>query len=149
MIFLELKLFISGFLERFSLLHIANGSYNCREYCRSLLYLEEYVAKNNNEFENLLPLFGKIYSQLNEPDGLQGVIASHQNDPTPNEMLLYHEITGQLHDAATCYERLVAQEAQNNQQYDKTLIKGMVNCYLSMDQPVTALHIVESLLSRR
>lgn len=151
--FVNIKLFLFvfhlEFLERFSLLHIVNGSYNCQEYSRSLLYLEEYVVKNPTELENSLPLFGKIYFQLNEPDGLRGVIATHQSEPTPKEMLLYHEITGQLHDAATCYERLAAKEGQHFAECDENLIKSMVNCYLRMDQPVTALHIVESLLSRR
>ncbi|RZF41501.1 hypothetical protein LSTR_LSTR000215 [Laodelphax striatellus] len=130
---------VCAFLKRFPLIDIAEGSIHCQEYARALMYLEEFALENPKKLQDLLPTFGKIYSYLKEPDGLRGVIAIHEREPAPEEMILYHTLTGHLHDAATCYESL---SHQNDGEY----LKGMVKCYLSMDQPCTALKIAEAVI---
>jgi len=45
---------------------------------------------------SILYLFQQIYSKLNDADSLKGIIAVHDNDPSPQEMILLHEVNGQL-----------------------------------------------------
>lgn len=44
----------------------------------------------------ILYLIQQIYSKLNDADSLKGIIAVHDNDPSPQEMILLHEVNGQL-----------------------------------------------------
>lgn len=37
-----------------------------------------------------------MYSKLNDADSIKGIIAVHNNDPSPQEMILLHEVNGQL-----------------------------------------------------
>lgn len=46
------------FLQRFSKLDVAEGSYACKDYTRSLMYLEEYVSEHPENLQKYLPSFG-------------------------------------------------------------------------------------------
>jgi len=50
----------------------------------------------NNFYFIILYLIQQIYSKLNDADSLKGIIAVHDNDPSPQEMILLHEVNGQL-----------------------------------------------------
>ncbi|XP_046670128.1 serine/threonine-protein kinase ATR-like [Homalodisca vitripennis] len=130
------------FLKKFSKLEISEGSFKCREYTRALLFLEEYITENPNTLQSYLPSLGIIYYHLHDPDSLRGIIAIHETEPTAQEMILFHEVTGKLQDAAACYEQLGQENVGGEDLY-----KAMVQCYLGMDQPLTALKLAQGLLN--
>ncbi|XP_050431325.1 serine/threonine-protein kinase ATR [Adelges cooleyi] len=132
---------VSNFLSRFCKLKLAEKSLEYDEYPRALMYLEDYINENKNKLQDHLPSLSRIYSKLNDADSLKGIIAVHYNDPSPEEMILLHEVNGQLQDAAACYEKFAQMSSDPSLEYHK----GMVKCYLGIDQPFTALKIAEGL----
>ncbi|XP_054272921.1 serine/threonine-protein kinase ATR-like [Macrosteles quadrilineatus] len=134
------------FLSTFSKKDIADGSFRCKEYTRALLFLEDYMNENPDLVQSYLPYLGKIYYHLNDPDSFKGIIAIRDEEPTAQEMIHYHKLTGQLQDAAACYERLV-QLPDSVSNEDEDFYKGMVQCYLGMDQPSTALQLTQGFLN--
>ncbi|KAL6262489.1 hypothetical protein P5V15_007574 [Pogonomyrmex californicus] len=125
---------------------VAEGCYQSREYHRALMYLEQHMASSHKGLSELTEggLLAKIYAQLDEPDGVSGILATQNQSPTLQQLVLAHEVNGQLQDAATCYERLAQKEDLKH-----TYLQGMIQCYLGLDQPFTAKHITEGLLSTR
>ncbi|VVC41563.1 Hypothetical protein CINCED_3A002699 [Cinara cedri] len=132
---------VISFLKRFCKLKLAEISLEFDEYARALMYLEDYLHDNKEKLQDYLPTLSQIYSKLNDADSLKGIIAVHNNDPSPQEMILLHEVNGQLQDAAACYEKLAQMYSDPSLEFHK----GMVKCYLGIDQPFTALKIAEGL----
>lgn len=80
---------------------------------------------------------------MEEPDGVTGILVSQDQCPSLQQLVLAHEVNGQLQDAATCYERLV----QNT--LDPKYLHGIIQCYLELDQPYTAMSITKGVLENR
>nr|XP_034192073.1 serine/threonine-protein kinase ATR [Osmia lignaria]XP_034192074.1 serine/threonine-protein kinase ATR [Osmia lignaria]XP_034192075.1 serine/threonine-protein kinase ATR [Osmia lignaria] len=137
---------LKGFCEKLNTLVVAEGCYQSREYHRALMYLEQHMASSNKRLSEALEggLLAKIYAQLDEPDGISGILATQDHTPTVQQLVLAHEVNGQLQDAATCYERLAQKRALKH-----TYLQGMIQCYLGLDQPFTAKHITEGVLRSR
>ncbi|XP_018056134.1 PREDICTED: serine/threonine-protein kinase ATR [Atta colombica] len=137
---------IKEFCASLDSLVVAEGCYQSREYHRALMYLEQHMASSNKGLSELTEggLLAKIYAQLDEPDGVSGILATQNQSPTLQQLVLAHEVSGQLQDAATCYERLM-QTRDSKHMY----LQGIIQCYLGLDQPFTAKHITEGLLSNR
>ncbi|XP_012230547.1 serine/threonine-protein kinase ATR [Linepithema humile] len=137
---------IKRFCDRLDSLVVTKGCYQSQEYHRALMYLEQHMASTNKGLSELTEggLLAKIYAQLDEPDGVSGILATQDQFPTLQQLVVAHEVNGQLQDAATCYERLV-----QNKNLEHTYLQGMIQCYLGLDQPFTAKHITEGLLSSR
>ncbi|KAG5348071.1 ATR kinase, partial [Acromyrmex charruanus] len=137
---------IKAFCTSLDSLVVAEGCYQSREYHRALMYLEQHMASSNKGLSELTEggLLAKIYAQLDEPDGVSGILATQNQSPTLQQLVLAHEVNGQLQDAATCYERLM-QTRDSKHMY----LQGIIQCYLGLDQPFTAKHITEGLLSNR
>ncbi|CAH0564187.1 unnamed protein product [Brassicogethes aeneus] len=74
---------LKNFQNRFCNLHLAKCNYHCAEYPRALMYLEDYITKNPKEKDNHLSFLAEIYAQLDEPDGVAGVTALQQKEPSP------------------------------------------------------------------
>ncbi|XP_043511522.1 serine/threonine-protein kinase atr [Frieseomelitta varia] len=137
---------LKNFCESLNALVIAEGCYQFREYHRALMYLEQHMASSNKGLSEALEgeLLAKIYAQLDEPDGISGILATQDHTPTVQQLVLAHEVNGQLQDAATCYERLAQKKTLKH-----TYLQGMIQCYLGLDQPFTAKHITEGVLNNR
>ncbi|XP_046746064.1 serine/threonine-protein kinase ATR isoform X2 [Diprion similis] len=137
---------IKRFCKTFNSLILAQGCYQTQEYHRSLMYLEDHMTSSNQGLAESMEtgLLAKIYAQLEEPDGVSGILATQDEVPTLQQLVLAHEVSGQLQDAATCYERL----AQGKNVKPKYL-QGMVQCYLGLDHPFTATNITEGILNNR
>ncbi|XP_076679651.1 serine/threonine-protein kinase atr isoform X1 [Andrena cerasifolii] len=137
---------VKQFCEKLDKLIVAEGCYQSREYHRALMYLEQHMDSSNKGLSEALEggLLAKIYAQLDEPDGISGILASQDQTPTVQQLVLAHEVNGQLQDAATCYERLAQKKALKH-----TYLQGMIQCYLDLDQPFTAKHITEGVLNSR
>ncbi|KAL0107168.1 hypothetical protein PUN28_015590 [Cardiocondyla obscurior] len=137
---------IKKFCNKLDSLVVAEGCYQSREYHRALMYLEQHMASSNKGLSESTEggLLAKIYAQLDEPDGVSGILVTQDQSPTLQQLVLAHEVNGQLQDAATCYERLMQTKDSKH-----TYLQGMIECYLGLDQPFTAKHITEGLLSSR
>ncbi|XP_028046695.1 serine/threonine-protein kinase ATR isoform X2 [Monomorium pharaonis] len=137
---------IKKFCARLDSLVVAEGCYQSREYHRALMYLEQHMASSNKGLSQSKEggLLAKIYAQLDDPDGVSGILATQNQSPTLQQLVLAHEVNGQLQDAATCYERLM-QTKDSKHAY----LQGLIQCYLGLDQPFTAKHITEGLLNSR
>ncbi|XP_032688955.1 serine/threonine-protein kinase ATR isoform X2 [Odontomachus brunneus] len=137
---------IKKFCSMLDSLMVAEVCYQSREYHRALIYLEQHMASSNKGLSEPTEggLLAKIYAQLDEPDGISGILATQNEAPTLQQLVLAHEVNGQLQDAATCYERLAQKKDLKH-----TYLQGMIHCYLGLDQPFTAEHITEGMLSSR
>ncbi|XP_076343173.1 serine/threonine-protein kinase atr-like isoform X3 [Tachypleus tridentatus] len=108
------------------------------------MYLELSI-KNNQESSRLqLAFLQKLYILLDEPDGVAGVAASRQEDPTLHDLILGHEATGQLQDAFSCYERAVNVKSDTISHH-----RGLLRCLMGLDQSNTALTYATGLLNER
>ncbi|XP_063235756.1 LOW QUALITY PROTEIN: serine/threonine-protein kinase ATR [Bacillus rossius redtenbacheri] len=133
---------VREFCSHISKLTVATANYNCMEYPRALIYAETYIKEHPDEFQNQLPLLTKIFAQLDEKDAVSGILTTQQQEPSLEDLILAHEVMGNLQDVSSCYERL-AQEKLLTPQF----MKGMVRCYLALDQPVMALRATENILT--
>ncbi|XP_055592827.1 serine/threonine-protein kinase ATR-like [Uranotaenia lowii] len=134
---------VEGFLNEFNHEMLANINFKCQEYARSLMYLEAYIEEEPMRFQDHLFFLAKIFTHLNDPDSVEGVICSKTTEPTLAEQILLHNATGRLHQSAACYERML--QLRDISPLD---IYNMVECYLRLDQPETALLLSESLLNQ-
>ncbi|XP_046813707.1 serine/threonine-protein kinase ATR isoform X1 [Vespa crabro] len=137
---------VETFCSKLDTLVIAEGCYQSHEYHRALMYLEQHMASSGKGLSETTEggLLAKIYAQLDEPDGVSGILATQDQTPTLQQLVLAHEVSGQLQDAATCYERLAQKEVVKSK-----YLQGMIHCYLGLDQPFTAKNITEGILSSR
>ncbi|KAI5710378.1 hypothetical protein M8J75_008125 [Diaphorina citri] len=126
---------LAGFLNAMDQLSLARQALQCKEYSRALLCLEQHMKQSSETSQAELPLFGEIYAHLNDTDALQGIVSLHEGEPTPEEMILVHEATGQHQDAAACYDKLAQKSGHN------PFCRRTVQCYLAINQPFTALQI--------
>ena len=62
-------------------------------------------------------------------------------EPTLRELVIAHEVSGQLQDALLCYEKIL-QENPMKMEY----LKGMIKCYLDLDNPLMAYNLIEGRL---
>ncbi|KAK3922870.1 Serine/threonine-protein kinase ATR [Frankliniella fusca] len=136
------------FLAQFSKLDLAYGNYGVKEYARALMYLEDYLMdKKDIKDQELLCFLQRIYAQLNEPDGIKGVLAIQCSQPKLLENVVYQEVTGQYQEALSCYELLAMQHSNDDLGF--SVQKGMIRCCLGMDQPNAALQIAQGATSQR
>lgn len=52
----------------------------------------------------------KLYAAMHEPDGVAGVSAIREAEPSLKEQILEHESIGLLRDATACYDRAIQLE---------------------------------------
>ncbi|XP_065080234.1 serine/threonine-protein kinase ATR-like [Ochlerotatus camptorhynchus] len=134
---------VDGFLSEFDHEMLANINFKCNEYARSLMYLEAFIEDDPSRLQQHLFFLAKIFTHLNDPDSVEGVMCLKTTEPTLAEQILLHNATGRLHQTAACYERML--QVGDVSPRD---IHNMVECYLSLDQPETALLLSESLLNK-
>lgn len=86
--------------------------------------------------------FLQIYAQLDESDGVAGVTALQQSEPSLDQKILALEVSGKLADAAACYERM---------HYPLKLhhLQGLIQCYLDLDNVNTALNLAEGAIEKQ
>lgn len=133
---------LASFLNAMDQLSLARKALACKEYSRALLCLEEHMKQSRAHDQAELPMFGEIYAHLNDTDALRGIVSLHEGEPTPEEMILLHEATGQHQDAAACYDKLAQKSGHN------PFCRRTVQCYLAINQPFTALQIARGFTAR-
>ncbi|XP_041978766.1 serine/threonine-protein kinase ATR [Aricia agestis] len=131
---------IKMFIEKFDKLKIARGNFECGELERALQYLELYMTEDKSRAQEQLSFLAEIYALLDEPDTVAGILSIKQTEPSVKELILAQVVTGRLQDAALCYERLAKED-----QLDDHSLRGMIDCYLGLDQPFTAYRLLDEL----
>lgn len=91
---------------------------DCKQYSRALFYLEHHAQEieqnegDPTERTRLLERLQDIYTQIDEPDGLEGISARlHVLDV--NQQILSHKKAGRWTAAQTWYEIKLAEEPRN------------------------------------
>ncbi|KAJ3091648.1 serine/threonine-protein kinase M1 [Quaeritorhiza haematococci] len=109
---------------------MAEASYRCKAYARALMHFEQHfrkerISKTEQQLQPLYAHLQKIYANIDEPDGMEG-IATKFLAPTLEQQILGHECAGKWTAAQTCYE-LALQEDPNNINHHVGLLKCLKN----------------------
>uniref|UniRef100_A0A182NNV9 Serine/threonine-protein kinase ATR n=1 Tax=Anopheles dirus TaxID=7168 RepID=A0A182NNV9_9DIPT len=141
---------VETFLNHFDSDLLAMVNFKCHEYARALQYVERSLIGEDRgkRLQDKLSFLSEIYSRLGDTDSVEGVMALKATEPTLHEQILYHNATGRLHEAVACYERLLQLTSVEEQPPNLEYLNSMIECYLRLDQPETALLLAESLLAR-
>lgn len=122
---------------------LANAASKCGAHARALLYFETHLrltkgyganvaassssTLSDDEVSTLL----EIYSTLEEPDGLDGIMKLRQGSSKLEDQRLAAEKNGSWTEACSLYE-LDISESQNTMDSNFDLIDGYLNCLLQM-----------------
>lgn len=117
---------IEAFLKKFDPKTIALANYHCEEYARALWYIENYIMEDaNSRLEDESSLLAKIHADLFDPDSVEGVMAVKTKEAGLHEQILLYNVTGRLHESATCFERMMQARELTPKE-----MKNMVECYI-------------------
>ncbi|KAK0729999.1 phosphatidyl inositol 3-kinase-like protein [Lasiosphaeris hirsuta] len=97
---------------------IAQRAMDCKEYARALFFLEPYIESKrtgddpNVSMSKLLATVQEIYTQIDDPDGLEGVSAQIQSFSL-DQQALSHRKAGRWTAAQTWYEVVLESDPEN------------------------------------
>lgn len=134
---------ISAFLESISHQAISEAAFRHKAFERSVKHLELHLKINPNEFSANIHRIQQIYGALGEDDFLKGIAQVRTSEPSLEERIFELESTGHFQDALACYEAL-----GKRQLGDEAIKKGLVRCYLEIDQPHLASMLLKGLDSK-
>lgn len=96
---------------------ISRRAVECKSYARALFHWEQYIRQCKNpkhptQAENLEPLYERlqdIYTQIDEPDGIEG-ISAHLQVLNIDQQILEHRKAGRWTAAQSWYELLLTEK---------------------------------------
>lgn len=137
---------VTEFVGEFNKSLISKANFNSGEYARALLYLEEYIEEDPTErLQEQLSFLIQIHGKLMDSDSVEGAVYMKKINLTLDEEILVNRLVDRPQETITCYEQLLSNsDALINQDH----IKGIIDCYLRMDTPETALLITDGLWQR-
>ncbi|KAI1464606.1 uncharacterized protein F4812DRAFT_160831 [Daldinia caldariorum] len=97
---------------------ISNRAVDCKAYARALFHLEQHIRqvdeekRGTEERERFLQRLQDIYTQIDEPDGLEG-ISAHLHVLDINQQVRSHQKAGRWAAAQTWYEIKLAEDPDN------------------------------------
>ncbi|KAL8939500.1 MAG: hypothetical protein Q9216_003328 [Gyalolechia sp. 2 TL-2023] len=100
---------------------ISRRAVDCKSYARALFYWEQYIrqqrleAGNGDNDEDMEPLYERlqqIYTQIDEPDGIEG-ISSHLQVLDIDQQILEHRKAGRWTAVQSWYELLLSERPQD------------------------------------
>ncbi|KAI1080546.1 phosphatidyl inositol 3-kinase [Whalleya microplaca] len=97
---------------------ISQRAVDCKAYSRALFHLEQHIRqvdeekKGADDRDRLLQRLQDIYTQIDEPDGLEG-ISAHLYVLDINQQVLSHRKAGRWAAAQTWYEIKLAEDPDN------------------------------------
>lgn len=97
---------------------ISQRAVDCKAYARALFHLEQHIRqvdeekRGGDERDRLLQRLQDIYTQIDEPDGLEG-ISAHLHVLDVNQQVLSHRKAGRWAAAQTWYEIKLAEDPDN------------------------------------
>lgn len=140
---------IDEFVHKFNKLQMAKANYKAGEYVRSLVYLEDYIceidsnvnATISDRLQEQMSFLIKIHAKLSDSDSVQGAVYLKKTSLTLAEEILVNRLIDRPQDLITCYEQLLA----GNEPLTHDNVQGIIDCYLRLDTPETALLLVDGL----
>lgn len=133
---------VKNFIGQFNQKILATANYACGEYARALRCLEAYIDEDRKGREQTeLSFLFQIYAELMDPDSLEGALNIKDTEPTLGEQVLRNSVQGRLQESTVCFERMMQ---VNGMIEDNT--KDLIQCYLGLDQPETAILLAEGLI---
>lgn len=112
---------IEGFLASIPAKMIAQQAVECRSFSRALFYWDQHIRQKRsvipdkaltNEDEELYATLQDIYTQIDEPDGLEG-IAAHLPFVTELQTAINHSKAGRWTAAQAWFELQLADQSDN------------------------------------
>lgn len=97
---------------------ISRRAVECKSYARALFHWEQYIRqrknsiRNTKQIENLESLYERlqdIYTQIDEPDGIEG-ISAHLQVLNIDQQILEHRKAGRWTAAQSWYELLLTEK---------------------------------------
>ncbi|KAK0655783.1 hypothetical protein B0T16DRAFT_487236 [Cercophora newfieldiana] len=124
---------------------LSKRAVDCKEYARALFFLEPYFEEQQNippdEEEHLTQTIQSIYTQVDDPDGLEGISARVMNISL-DQQALNHRKAGRWTAAQSWYEiRLAESPSDTNVQLD------LLTCLRESGQHDVLLNYVEGMKS--
>lgn len=133
---------VSMFVKQFDKKLMASANFKCGEYARALMYLEAYIEENRSQrLQTELSFLFQIYAELMDPDSLEAALNMKHTEPTLTEQILRNNVQGRLQESTVCYERMMLEDGLMESNG-----KDMIECYLGLDQPETAILLAEGLM---
>lgn len=139
---------------------LANAASKCGAHARALLYYETHLRLTRGNGANIAAfstsilsdeevsnLLG-IYSKLEEPDGLDGIMKLRQGTSKLEDQRLAAEKNGSWTEACSLYE-LDISRAENGKDSKLDLMDGYLNCLLQMGHWEGLANQVKGLLSSK
>ncbi|KAF2357789.1 Phosphatidylinositol 3-/4-kinase catalytic domain [Trinorchestia longiramus] len=146
---------------------LARSAFRCQAYTRALRHIEEHIRARPDALNSHLTFMQQIYSALDEPDGVKGIAGMRSAEPSVHDSILLYKADGRLHDALGCYEYLCSLKKEKTNDGKETGTNeapsagvhetdsvaedpyvGLLQCYISLDQPQTVLDITHAILAR-
>lgn len=123
---------------------VARANFACGEYARALMYLESYIEEKSSErLQNELSFLSEIYAELADSDSLESALNMKSTEPTLDEQIRRNNVQGRLQESVVCFERLMHVNAM-----PVAVAVDMVQCYLGLNQPETAILVAEGLMKQ-
>ncbi|GAB0096643.1 Serine/threonine-protein kinase ATR [Sergentomyia squamirostris] len=134
---------VRKFLDQFDQKLLAVANFNAGEYARALQYLECYLTNNQDKLQEELPFLAQIYANLMDPDNVEGAMRMMKNKLPLQEQIAMNMVTGRHSESAVSFEKIM-------QSGDITpdFTKRLVQYYVTLDQPETALLICEGFMAK-
>jgi serine/threonine-protein kinase ATR len=120
------------------------AAFKCHAYTRALMYIEMFLSANQSVLEEHLGFLQKVYVALDEPDGVAGVVAVRNSEPTMQEEIIEFESTGNYRGAAALYEQII-QENPDSISYHE----GLMRCLMRQGNVTSAVMHVDGLRERK
>lgn len=111
---------MSELLESLPAKIISNRAVDCQSYARALYHWEANIRKERDELPDLpvnpndLEHLQKIYTQIDEPDGIEG-IAAHLHVLDIDQQVLGHRKAGRWTAAQSWYEIKLAENPKDTE----------------------------------
>lgn len=136
---------VKEFVGRFDKKFLAKVNFECGEFARALMYTESYIEKNSQEgLQPELSFLAQIYAELLDTDSLAGAFGLKDEKLTLTEEAMLNMALGRLQASTVCFENMI----QNNDMSSVSVV-NMMQCYLGLNQPETAMRISKSFMTVR
>ncbi|KAI4170794.1 MAG: hypothetical protein LQ343_004683 [Gyalolechia ehrenbergii] len=126
---------------------ISRRAVDCKSYARALFYWEQYIrqqrleARSGDSDEDMEPLYERlqqIYTQIDEPDGIEG-ISSHLQVLDIDQQILEHRKAGRWTAVQSWYELLLSERPQ-----DADVQYNLLTCLRDSGQHDVLLNQIDS-----
>lgn len=134
---------VQQFVNRFDKKYLAKVNFECGEFARALMYTESFVEENRSErLQSELSFLAQIYAELLDTDSLAGAFGLKVEKLKLTEEAMLNMALGRLQASTVCFENMI-----QNKDISSASVVNMMQCYLGLNQPETAIRISKSFMA--